>query len=177
MFSKPKIFSVLLILFAAPAAARAAEDVYETPANFIASAFSGGSSAGTITISGETAEAVKAIFNGRSYRASRVRYYRSGDRTAWVLDEIGKTKPITIGVVVDGGKIDTIKVLIYRESIGDEVRRPAFTKQFNRTTLKDDRRRSLSRRINSISGATLSSQSMDRVARLALLLHAEVVKS
>ncbi|MFT5465156.1 MAG: hypothetical protein ACI8UO_000243 [Verrucomicrobiales bacterium] len=176
MFSKPHIFLIAVFaIIAAPAAARAADEVYETPSAFIAGAFSGGSNAGTITIAGDTAEAAKAIFDGRAYRAARVRYYQSGERTAWVLEEIGKTKPITVGIVVDGGKIDTVKVLVYRESIGSEVQRPAFTKQFRNTTLKDDRRHTLSRRINGISGATLSVNALNRLSRFALLLHDEVV--
>lgn len=164
-------FALVLI----SAAADAAEKVYESPSTFIANAFPGGSTAGTVSIA-PVADDVKAIFQGRSYRASRVRYYRSGDRTAWILEEIGKTKPITTGIVVNKGKIESVKVLIYRESIGWEVQRPAYTRQFRNASLKDDKRRLLSKRVNGISGATLSHNALNKLARLALLLHDEVVQ-
>ncbi len=151
-----------------------AEDVYEAPSAFISRAFPGRSpQIGTVTISGELAGKVRQVFS-RNYRTSRVRYWRSGDRTAWILEEIGKTKPITTGIIVDGGKIDTMKVLVYRESHGWEVRRPAFTRQFGGARLKDGRRPNLSRRIGNISGATLSVNALTKLGKLALLLDAEV---
>jgi len=30
-------------------------------------------------------------------------------KTVWILDEIGKEKPITVGIVVDDGKIERVK--------------------------------------------------------------------
>ncbi len=152
-----------------------AEEVYESPSTFIANAFPGASpQAGNLTISGELSNSVRQIL-GKSYRTSRVRYWQAGDRTAWILEEIGKTEPITTGFIVEGGKIDTVKVLIYRESHGWEVRRPAFTKQFRNATLRNDQRKGLSKHINGISGATLSVNALTNLSRLALLFHQTVV--
>ena len=164
------LFAFCLIFSAAPLAA---EEVYESPTTFIANAFPGGSQAGSVTISGAAAESIRTIL-GRNYQSSRVRYWKSGNRTAWVLEHIGKFKPITTGIIVDGGKIDTVKVLIYREKIGWEVQRAAFTRQFRNASVRDDRRRTLSKRINGISGATLSVNALEKLSRVALVLHKEV---
>ncbi len=85
-----------------------------------------------------------------------------------ILDEIGKTQPITTGFVVSGGRIEKVKVLIYRESHGFEVRRSSFTKQFKGASL--DRSGKLNRRINNIAGATLSVRALTKLAGVALYL-------
>ena len=84
-----------------------------------------------------------------------------------MLEEIGKTEPITFGVVIADNKVVMVKVLAFRESRGDEIRHPAFTRQFKHAKLDDDQ---LDRHINSISGATLSVRAMTKVVRLALYL-------
>ncbi len=109
---------------------------------------------------------------GRNFPLLRVRYWQQGARTAWILDEIGKEMPITIGVVVEGQSIRQLDILAFRESRGWEVRHPFFTKQFAGAAL--DERRRLSNRIDGITGATLSVRAVSHVARLALLLAEEV---
>jgi len=101
-----------------------------------------------------------------------VRYWSRDERTAWILEEIGKTEPITTGIVVDKGAIARISVLIYRESRGWEVRYPFFTDQFKGATLNSTHE--LDRNIDGISGATLSVRALTRLARVALLLDAKV---
>ena len=168
------VLAVSVFLSLASYRTASAEDIYEAPTTFIAHAFPGSSpQVAVISLSGDRAEMAKLIM-GHPYGTSRVRYWRSGDRTAWILEEIGKTKPITTGIIVDHGKIDTVKVLIYRESHGWEVRRPAFTKQYKGANLRDDRRKQLSKRINGISGATLSVNALTKLSRLALYLHGQV---
>lgn len=107
------------------------------------------------------------------YAGMRVKYWREGDRTAWVIDEIGKERPITIGVIVNEGRIAQVQVLAFRESRGGEVRYPFFTKQFVNVGLKDGDR--LDGRIDGITGATLSVWAVTKVSRLALMFHREVV--
>lgn len=109
------------------------------------------------------------------YSGMRVKYWREGGRTAWVIDEIGKERPITIGVIVDGGRIAQVQVLAFRESRGGEVRYPFFTKQFVNVGLKDGDR--LDGRIDGITGATLSVWAVTKVSRLALMFHGEVVRN
>lgn len=106
---------------------------------------------------------------GHSYRSLRLRYWIAGDRTAWVLDEIGKEEPITIGVVIANNEIQDVKILSYRESRGGEVRHPFFTNQFKGLFLEPNDR--LNERINGISGATLSVRAVSDVSRFALFLH------
>lgn len=104
----------------------------------------------------------------------RVRYWRRDLSTAWILDEIGKTEPITIGVLVRDGALAQIRVLVYRESRGDEVRHDFFTRQFLGARLKPGSA-DLTSNIDGITGATLSVNAMRRVARLALYFNALVV--
>jgi hypothetical protein len=102
----------------------------------------------------------------------RIRYWAEGGRTAWIVEEIGKEKPITTGIVVNDGSIERVKVLIFRESRGWEVRHDFFTKQFHGATLNGHRE--LDRSIDGISGATMSVSAVTRLARMVLLLDRKV---
>lgn len=102
----------------------------------------------------------------------RLRYWDDGERTAWILDEIGKERPITIGISIAGQKIEQVQVLAFRESRGYEIRYPFFTDQFSGLGLGQDGY--LNDHIDGITGATLSVRAVDRVARLALWLDAQV---
>jgi hypothetical protein len=105
----------------------------------------------------------------------RVRYWARGARSAWILNEVGKEKPITVGIVIEAGKISRLKVLAFRESRGDEVRHDFFTRQYQDRRLQEDLQ--LDRAIDGITGATLSVRALNRLARLALLLDQERRKS
>jgi len=125
----------------------------------------------TMWVAGELRESIESML-GHRFAALRVRYWYDGERSAWILDEIGKELPITIGVTVAGGAIDNVRVLEFRESRGWEVRYPFFTDQF--VDVRLDPERKLDRRIDGITGATLSVGAVKRVARVALLLHEHV---
>lgn len=116
-----------------------------------------------------------AAILGHDYPGLRVKYWRQGDRTAWVLDEVGKEQPITLGVVVEQGQILNIEVLAYRESRGGDIRHGFFRRQFDHARLQAGDR--LDRSIDGITGATLSVSAMTRVARLALAFHDEALRS
>ena len=62
-----------------------------------------------------------------------------------------------------------VKVLIFRESRGWEVKYPFFTDQFKGATLVSDN--NLDRKIDGITGATLSVNALTKLGRIALLLH------
>ena len=109
---------------------------------------------------------------GHRFSALRVRYWHDGEKSAWILDEIGKELPITIGVAVENGSIRNVRVLEFRESRGWEVRYPFFTDQFVDARLGPDEK--LDRRIDGITGATLSVGAVTRIARVALVLHEHV---
>jgi hypothetical protein len=98
----------------------------------------------------------------------RVRYCQFENKTAWILDEIGKTEPITSGIIVNQGQVERVRVLVFRESRGSEVHRSAFTRQYEMAALTEDH--SLDRHIDSITGATLSVYAVNRQVKLALLL-------
>ncbi len=102
----------------------------------------------------------------------RTRYWQDGQRSVWILEEIGKEKPITTGIVIKQGKIEKIRVLIFRESRGWEVKREAFTDQFVNVTLTEDKE--LNQTIDGITGATLSVRALKKLARLALYLDSRV---
>lgn len=97
----------------------------------------------------------------------RIRYWQAGNRSAWILDEIGKDKPITTGVVIDNGQIERVRVLVFRESRGWEVKYAFFHEQFDGLQL--DAKRYLNQGIDNITGATLSVRAVTKQARLALL--------
>lgn len=156
-----------MCVFAGVAGARG---VYQAPADFIAEAFKGRVPAvKTLWLDAAMQKDAAAIL-GHRYAALRVRYWGEPGRTAWVLDEIGKDEPITVGVIVNGNAVEMLKVLVFRESRGDEVRYPFFTDQFTGARLRDGH--ALSKPIDSISGATLSARALDKLARLALYFHA-----
>lgn len=100
----------------------------------------------------------------------RLRYWTSGGKSAWIMEEIGKVKPITLGVVVANDTIERVDVLAFRESRGWEIRYPFFTRQFTGLTLRGDG--SLSDSIDGITGATLSVRAVGKVTRAALWLAA-----
>jgi uncharacterized protein with FMN-binding domain len=104
----------------------------------------------------------------------RVRYHILDNKSAWILEEIGKEMPITIGVVVTDHKITEVKILAYRESRGGEVRYPAYTAQYRGASLQSNNR--LDQSIDGITGATLSVWAVNKVAGLALYYHSQVVE-
>lgn len=108
---------------------------------------------------------------GHSYPQARLRYWRQADTRVWVLDEIGKEYPITAGFVVQGDQISRAQVLIYRETRGMEIHSPGFLAQFNGSALKDQE---LTRKVDAIAGATLSTQAMIKMAKVALILSQKV---
>lgn len=108
----------------------------------------------------------------RAFPSLRVRYWTDGNKTAWILNEIGKTEPITVGVVVDANQISQVQIMEFRESRGWEVRFPFFTDQFTGARLESGQR--LSSHIDGITGATLSVRAVKKVAALALHFHQQV---
>lgn len=152
------------------AAAASARGVIMPPEQFLAAAFDGNvPPVSKLWITKPLAEEIRAIL-GRDLGVLRLPYRGRGHRTAWILEEIGKEKPITVGIAVERGRIASVQVLVYRESRGGEVQYPWFTRQFDGATLTPEHR--LDRHIDGITGATLSVRALDRLARLALLLHA-----
>jgi thiamine biosynthesis lipoprotein len=88
---------------------------------------------------------------------------------AVVMNEIGKSEPITFMVGVDkDGRAGEIALMVFRESRGAEVREPRFTRQFKGKKLRDPIR--VNQDIMNYTGATLSSEAIARGVKKALAL-------
>jgi hypothetical protein len=153
---------------------RAEAEIFQTPDDYVAEMFAGSApDARALWIKPELRAQLAEILGHNP--GLRMRYWQRGDqRTLWVLDEIGKDHPITAGVVINDGAIEDIRVLIFRESRGWEVKYAFFTRQFLSARLDAQ---DLTRNIDGITGATLSVRAMKRMAQAALLLHEHTVAS
>ncbi len=161
-----RIALLAVILFIVPLAH--ARGVYMSPEDFITGAFGKSQPRPRVMwLTKDIRPGIRAIL-GHDPKVMRLRYWADDGRSAWILEEIGKEEPITVGIVVEKGHIEQMQVLVYRESRGSEVRHPFFTSQFSGATLGDDMM--LDRTIDGISGATLSVRALKKLARLALYL-------
>ena len=144
-----------------------ARGVYQTNEAFLKEVFNQElPKSDVVWMKGNVREQVAAIL-GHAYAGLRIRYWSQDNRSAWILEEIGKEEPITFGVVITNQRVELVKVLAYRESRGWEVRHPAFTQQFSDASLDES---GLDRQIDGITGATLSVRAMTSVVTLALYL-------
>ena len=155
------LFAVALCLCAA--ATRA--DVYQEPDAFIAEVFGSKPAPKLLWLTKDIQAQAGAIL-GHPPAQLRQRYWSDARKSVWILEEIGKEELITAGFVVAEGHIDHVRVLVYRESRGQEVRYPSFLKKFKEAKLAQGDR--LDREIDGVAGATLSVGAMERMARLAL---------
>ena len=155
-------------------AAAIAETIYQTPELFLGQVFEENvPEPRIIWLTGERGKLVEEIL-GHKPDSLRTRYWTDGDKTAWILQEIGKERPITVGIVISALGIERLRILVYRESRGAEVRFPFFTDQFTNAKITTDMQ--LDRRIDNITGATLSVTAIRRISKLALFLHQEVTR-
>jgi len=149
-----------------------ARGVYQQPAEFIRESFNGSPPPpSALWLTAALQSGVRAILK-HPYRRLRIRYWHANSRSAWVLDEVGKEAPITVGIVVRQGQIEKLRVLVYRESRGEEVRQPFFTAQFRGQVLRKNGQ--LSKPVDGITGATLSVRALKRLSALALWLDARI---
>lgn len=166
--------ALLCLIFLLTTTTSHARGVYQTNDAFLAEVFNGTlPQSDVVWMRGDVRQTVADIL-GHPYAGLRIRYWREGQRSAWILEEIGKEEPITFGVVIDGDRVEQVKVLAYRESRGGEVKYPAFTQQFQNVGLVDNR---LDKHIDGITGATLSVRAMTNVVRLALYLDSFISQS
>ncbi|WP_430460122.1 FMN-binding protein [Thalassolituus sp. LLYu03] len=162
----------LLLTLALLWPALAGAEEYLSQDDFLAQAFGAGvPKISTLWLKPEDKAVAEGIF-GHPYQGMRVRYWLAGATTAWVLEEIGKERPIRIGVVVDGAHIRQVSILAFEESRGWEVRYPFFTAQFAGAAATADQR--LDKSVDGITGATLSVRAVTGVARFALYLNQRV---
>ena len=167
----PSAVVMAMVVAAAAVSPTVRAEVYRSPSDFISAAGGQPDAPGFLLQRRELQQKVDEVL-GHPYKTLRIRYWRAEDATIWVLDEIGKEEDITIGFVVRDGAIVDTEVLEFRETRGWEIRYPSFTRQFGGARLTDGGR--LDRRIDGITGATLSVGAYERLARLALLFDAQV---
>ena len=157
--------ALLTLALGAAAAGLVRGEIYQAPDAFVAEVF-GSRPAPKVLWLTQDLQAQAAAILGHSPAQLRQRYWSDSRKSVWILEEIGKEELITAGFVVVDGRIDHVRVLVYRESRGQEVRTPSFLKQFKDAKLALGDR--LDREIDGIAGATLSVAAMERMARLAL---------
>ena len=119
-------------------------------------------------LKGENKDKVKSIM-GSKYKKRLFSYWQVNNDQVWILNSIGKYKPITAAFVVNNCKVKSSHVLVYREQHGYEIKYPAFLLQFTDAEINSNMK--LNTKIDNISGATLSVNSMKRMAKTALLLN------
>ena len=157
--------SLAVLILALVAAVAARGEVYQEPGAFVAEVF-GSTPAPKVLWLTKEIQAQAAEILGHPPAQLRQRYWSEGGKSVWILEETGKEELIAAGFVVVDGRIDHARVLVYRESRGQEVRQSSFLKQFRDAKLSQGNR--LDRGIDGIVGATLSVRAMERMARLAL---------
>ena len=165
-------FSSLLAATVALAGTGGQAGRYLEVEDYLASSFpTGAPEVNTLWVAGDLRKEVEQTL-GHRFAKLRTRYWYDGETSAWILDEIGKELPITIGVTVRNDAIVSVQVLEFRESRGWEVRYPFFTDQFHEARLAGTDQ--LDRNIDGITGATLSVGAVTRMARVALILHENI---
>jgi len=169
------VLALMFCMVTAKAATHSEAGRYLALDDYLAAAFPHGTPAArTLWVGGDLRQSIEQML-GHRFANLRVRYWQDGETSAWILDEIGKELPITIGVTVCDNAIVNVRVLEFRESRGWEVKYPFFTDQFEDARLEHDGR--LDRKIDGITGATLSVAAVTRIARIALLLHGKVTQT
>lgn len=177
MFPWLHILKKLLLSIAVAVISNAAmaRGVYQEPSDFVNEVFANTPpKAQVVWITKDLQDAIAQIL-GHKPNTLRVRYWRKNERSCWILDEIGKEQPITTGIVINESKIELVRVLVFRESRGWEVRHGFFTDQFIGAHLTQQDH--LSHNIDGITGATLSVRAVTKLARVALLLHKQTKDS
>ena len=166
------VITILLLCSSIISTNLLAGGVYQKPDDFINQVFNNTPPKTEVLWLNKKLKTQMAEILSHNYKGLRVRYWQqtnsSNHKSAWVLDEVGKEKPITTGIVIKNGKIELIKILVFRESRGWEIRHAFFTDQFKQTQLTKNQQ--LSSGIDNISGATLSVRAVKKLAKIALLL-------
>jgi hypothetical protein len=164
--STPKKLLSIWLLILVSQVAFAMETVYQDPVDFLTENLPGCKQE-ALWLNSEVKSLIEQLLD-HPYPGIRARYCAKGSKTGWILDEIGKTEPITSGIIINQGWVERVRVLVFRESRGSEVHRNAFTRQYENATLNTKDK--LDRHIDGITGATLSVYALNRQVKLALLL-------
>ena len=171
-----KAFKPVLIFFLVANLIYGLEDVYLEPEVFITNTFASEPEIKTIWLKKDIKAGIKEL-TGLDYPGLRIRYWEVGNKRAWILEAIGKVKLITTGFVTQDQNIEEMRVLIYRETHGYEVQYPFFRNQFKGLHFRSKNNYKLNKKIDGISGATLSVNALTKLAKIALYLDSCVTQS
>lgn len=161
---------LLMIFFTLDSSAKG---VYQSHADFLNEVFNNDvPKTQMLWILGDIKKGATTIL-GEKPAQLRVRYWKKNQQSAWILEEVGKEKLITVGLLIENNQLHQLKVLAYRESRGWEVKEAFFLEQFFQTQLTPGLQ--LDRSIDGISGATLSVRALKKLARLALFYHKQII--
>ena len=151
------------------------EKVYTTPETVCLTDFPTHTSlkSNTITLTGNIKEFIESDLGItiRNSNATLYTLYKNEEILGYSvqLDELGKHEPITLMTSISPKfKVINVTILIYREKIGDSVRKNRFTNQFKKKTLTDPLM--INRDLDGITGATVSSWSVATAVRKSLLI-------
>jgi hypothetical protein len=149
-----------------------AKGQYQSTAQFIEQSFNTDQAVMKMLWLTKDDKAIIADIMNHPFNLLRMRYWQHNQETVWVINEIGKEKPITIGVHIKDSQIISLKVLTFRESRGDEVKHDFFTRQFDGVQLNEHNK--LNQHIDGITGATMSVRALTKVAKLSLWLNNKI---
>ncbi|MEC8848376.1 MAG: FMN-binding protein [Pseudomonadota bacterium] len=142
---------------------------FHEPEDFLSESFNGNPPApAVLQFDNSNKEVVREVFE-RYYPAPRIRYWSADGYTAWIFDDVGKEgyQPTTSAFLVKDGQIIDARVLVYRESRGQEVGEEFFLEQLEGARSNGKR---LTQEVDAITGATESVYMMQRMARTAIAL-------
>ncbi|MCF8035933.1 MAG: FMN-binding protein [Desulfobacteraceae bacterium] len=109
---------------------------------------------------------------GRSYPVLRIPYRRENGKTVWILQDTIKNQALTVGIVIHRGQIIRMETLSGGSPHSRRLRNNAFTRQFINSGLNGNDK--LDKTIDAVSGATYSSNTVSRLAQLALMINKQL---
>lgn len=170
IFSVSAIIVFVFFLCSKPVNSFELYKTFQTPEVFLQDVFSNGATVPApkvLQLTDADQQKVAQVFL-RNFPQKRLRYWSDSNRTVWIFDDIGKEGyvPTTCGFVISNGKVEKAKVLIYRESRGEQVAEPSFLEQLHGARMQNT---GLDVDVDNITGATLSVKMMERMAATALL--------
>jgi hypothetical protein len=110
-----RVIAALAMALGVLASPLAFGDVYQEPDAFVAEIFGSRIPPKVLWLTKELQKGAEAIL-GHPPLQLRQPYWSDGRKDVWILEEIGKEDLITAGFVVANGRIDHVRVLVYRES-------------------------------------------------------------
>ena len=121
----------------------------------------------SVVVTGEVSRVCADVL-GRPYAHPAIQCWGSATGNVWVVAAPGKHGLITAAFAVEDGRVLGCRVLADKEQRGRGIRTQRYLDQFRGAGLR--RGDKLDRRIDGITGATISSTAMIKMALLALRL-------